>query len=358
MTYLIAAAGTGGHVFPGLSVAEALVDLGVSRSEVRFVGGGRLEAEVYPAEGFPFLQVELSGLRRSLTLANLRIPRIVARARDRIHEEIADAGVGVVLGLGGYVTIPAGWAAKRAGVTFFNAEQNAEAGLANKVATRWAQRTFVSFPDTKGLPKGEWVGNPVRKQFWAFDRNDLAGEAKDHFGIPEDLPVLGVFGGSLGAGVLNAAAERLAVRGLSEEAAIIHLTGAAHIRDLEVKTPHGSVVWVRKSFEERMDLFYAAADLVLARAGGAVAELTATATPSILVPGSFGSTGHQLENAAFISDHGAGVSIDEDEIDRLPELVESTLFDRERLDRMQENASAISRPGAAHSIANAMLEAA
>lgn len=355
MTYLIAAAGTGGHVFPGLSVAEALVDLGVSRSEVRFVGGSRLESEVYPAEGFPFLQVELRGLQRSLAAKNLGIPRIVIRARDRIRGEIDAAGIRCVLGLGGYVTIPAGWAARKAGVPFFNAEQNAEAGLANKVAARWARRTFTSFPETRGLPGGEWVGNPVRSPFWAFDRDALGRAARHHFDLPDGVPVLGVFGGSLGAGVLNQAVEAIAESGLGGEMAIVHVTGTAHIEALESKKPHHSVTWTRRGFEERMDLFYAAADLVLARAGGAVAELTATATPSILVPGSFGSARHQAENASYLARSGAGVIMQESDLPGLPELVGSLLHDESRLSEMQRSAAAISRPDAAHSIAKAMM---
>ena len=138
MTFLIAAAGTGGHVFPGLAVAEGLVELGVPREEVLFVGGDRLEAEVYPREGFRLLQVELAGLKRPWTLENTRLPAVVMKARRRIATEIAGTGVKVVLGMGGYVTIPAAMAARRCGVPFFNAEQNAEAGLANRLTARWA----------------------------------------------------------------------------------------------------------------------------------------------------------------------------------------------------------------------------
>ena len=125
MTFLIAAAGTGGHVFPGLAVGEALVDRGVVRSDVLYVGGNRLEATVCPAEGFPFLEVDIRGLRRSLTPSNLGLPVVVRRASKAISGAIDDRQIRAVLGLGGYVTIPTGMAARRSRVPLFLAEQNA-----------------------------------------------------------------------------------------------------------------------------------------------------------------------------------------------------------------------------------------
>ena len=358
MTVMIAAAGTGGHVFPGLSVAEALIDLGTPRSDIHFVGGSRLEASVYPAEGFPFLEVEIRGLKRSASLRNLTLPAVVFRARKRIRRSIDQFGIGAVLGMGGYVTIPAAMAASSAKVPFLNAEQNAEAGLANRWAAKRAVRTFTAFPDTTGLPDGEWVGNPVREPFWHFDRDRLRDRAMAHYGLEAGIPTLGVFGGSLGAAVLNDAATSLATSGLSRFFQIVHLTGEQHLRSIEEIQPADAVHWRRVAFEEDMDLFYAASDLVLARAGGAVAELTATSTPAILVPGSFGSSGHQAGNALFLKNSGAAVTILQDEIERLPGVVEEILFDESRLDEMRAASKRIARPDAAKTIATALLEAA
>src|SRR5690606_9537363 len=112
VSFAIAAAGTGGHVYPGLAVGEALVDLGVSRDEILYIGGQRLEAQVYPEAGFPFLSVELRGLSRQLTLRNLGIPRVVMAAVRTIRAELVARQVKALLGLGGYVTVPAGLAAR------------------------------------------------------------------------------------------------------------------------------------------------------------------------------------------------------------------------------------------------------
>lgn len=358
MSFLIAAAGTGGHVFPGLAVGEALLELGVAQDDVLYVGGDRLEATVYPAQGFRFLSVELAGLTRSLTLENLRLPGVVMQARAAIAAEMQRSEVEVALGLGGYVTIPAGLAARRQRIPFFNAEQNAEAGLANKITARWARRSFVSFPRTGGLPEGEWVGNPVRRPFWDFDRSVLAPMGRAHFGLEEGPPVLGVFGGSLGAGIINEAISGLVRRWSGPRLQVLHLTGREHLEEMSQRRPGPGVTWLRRGFEDRMELFYAVAAVVVARAGGAVAELTATATPAILVPGTFGSGGHQQGNAAALESAGAARVVPEPEIDHLGDVVAQVMADEALRREMAAATGDISKPRAALTIAEAMIEAA
>jgi UDP-N-acetylglucosamine--N-acetylmuramyl-(pentapeptide) pyrophosphoryl-undecaprenol N-acetylglucosamine transferase len=356
MSYAIAAAGTGGHVFPGLAVGEALVASGVPQRDILFVGGFRLESQIYPAAGFPFLAVEIAGLQRRLTSANLRIPAVVVAAARRIAGELRSRHVAVMLGMGGYVSVPAGVAARRSQAVLMLHEQNAEAGLANRIMSRWARRTFGSFPKTARLPLAEWVGNPVRRAIARFDRPGLKMLAEQHYGLEPHRAVVGVFGGSLGAGILNRAVESLAA--VSDEAnfSLLHLTGSDH---LEAVAPSAArfPAWRTVGFEDRMELFYAACDLVVARAGGAVAELTATATPTILVPGGFGSGDHQAANADALVAAGAAVVVAEPELGRLPSIVTSLLADRSRLQAMAAAASKLSRPDAADVIANAMREA-
>jgi UDP-N-acetylglucosamine--N-acetylmuramyl-(pentapeptide) pyrophosphoryl-undecaprenol N-acetylglucosamine transferase len=237
------------------------------------------------------------------------------------------------------------------------AEQNADAGLANRVAARWASRKFVSFPETRGLEDGEWVGNPVRSDLADFDRRALQAEAASRYSLDPDLPTLGVFGGSLGAGVINEALRSL-VADWTGPLQVVHLVGASHIDALKGLDPADSVVWRRTGFEDRMDLFYAACDLVVARSGGGVAELTATGTPAILVPGEFGSSGHQHANARFVVDAGAARLVSQDQIGDLAAEVRETLLDPSALKAMRFAAKRIAKPGAATTIASAMLEAA
>jgi len=354
MTFLIAAAGTGGHVFPGLAVGEALIELGVDCDRVLFVGGQRIEANVYPDAGFPFLGLELRGLQRSLTTKNLGLPQLVWRARNEVVHQIHQREAKAALGLGGYVTVPTALAAHKTQVPLLLAEQNAGAGLANRIASRWADRVFVSFPHTHGLTDGEWVGNPVRKALVDFDRERLRPEGLARRGLDPGLPVLGVVGGSLGASVLNNAARDLAASWDGPTIQMLHLTGQGNLGPGERLS--GSVRWHQVAFEEHMELFYAACDLVVARAGGGVAELTATGTPSILVPGAFGSSGHQTANAAFIAGSGAALVLSEDRIGELTGLIGRTLLDSDQLRAMKDAARAIAKPEAAMTIARAMLE--
>lgn len=358
MSFLIAAAGTGGHVFPGLSVAEALVEKGVPREDIVFVGGDRLEKEVYPGEGFPFFEVEVRGLRRELDWGNLTLPMVVMRARRRIIELIRQRGVEVALGMGGYVTIPTAMAASSVGITFMNAEQNAQAGLANRIAARWASRTFGAFPSTWGLPRADWVGNPVRRPFWDFDRESLRPRARERYGLSGKSPVLGVVGGSLGAKTLNVAVSGLVETWEGRPLQIVHLTGPSAHGIPPKPAASDAISWHRIGFEEEMELFYAATDLAVARAGGAVAELTATATPAILVPGRFGSGRHQRENAAFLDAAGAAVTVTEQEISNLPSVVSDLIGDSAELSLMRESAEAVAKPRAAVEIALALMEAA
>jgi len=243
-------------------------------------------------------------------------------------------------------------------VALMIAEQNAESGLANRVASRWASRRFLSFPETRGLESGEWVGNPVRRELSSFDRDGLRREALARYDFQGDIPVVGVFGGSLGAGAINEAVAAMARSWDGDPLQIVHLTGSAHLEEVGQLPSAPNVTWRRVGFEERMDLFYAVSDLAVARAGGGVAELTATATPAILVPGEFGSAGHQSANAAFVASVGAAVVVTQNDLSTLGAVVSGLVHDPARLSVMRQAAGQIARPHAAETIATAMLEAA
>lgn len=357
MSFMIAAAGTGGHVFPGLAVGEALIAEGVSRDDIMYVGGQRLESQVYPDHGFGFVGLELRGLRRSMSPVNLSLPLVVIRARNRIRREIRSQHVGCVLGMGGYATLPAALAARGTRTPLMICEQNAGAGLANRVASRWAAKVFTSFPETEGLAGAEWVGNPVRAYIAGFDRSELRSKALERYGFRDDIPTIGVFGGSLGAAVINNAAADMVREWDSGPLQVVHLVGSIHTGAITAEAAAG-VAWVRLGFEDRMDLFFAASDLVIARAGGAVAEITATGSPSILVPGDFGSSGHQEANARYLADSGAAEIVRQSELGRIGEVAARLVSDRDRLFAMGEASRSIARPDAAIRVARAMIEAA
>ncbi|HEX2420436.1 MAG TPA: glycosyltransferase [Acidimicrobiia bacterium] len=245
-------------------------------------------------------------------------------------------------------------AARRRHVPLYVAEQNASAGLANRFAARWAARVFGSFPHTEGLTKAEWVGNPIRRSLRLFDRDLWRKDARAHYGLPHDGQVVGVIGGSLGAGVLNQVASVLAAS--NPAYSILHLCGAGNEVDQQARAQASPATWVVRGFESRIELFYAAVDGVVARAGGAVAELSATATPAVLIPGGFGSGGHQEANASYLVATGAALLLGEANLERSPELV-TQMLSPPTLARMAEATQILARPSAAVDVASALRSA-
>ncbi|GBD84680.1 UDP-N-acetylglucosamine--N-acetylmuramyl-(pentapeptide) pyrophosphoryl-undecaprenol N-acetylglucosamine transferase [bacterium BMS3Abin02] len=354
MSYAIAAAGTGGHVYPGLAIAEELERHGVAKEEILFIGGDRLEAQVYPGAGFPFLALRLQGLSRSLSVDNLKLPFVVRQAARRARNELQTRGVKVVLGMGSYVTVPVGWAAHRMGIPLYLHEQNGAAGLANRIMSRWARTTFVSFDGTRGVRRPETVGTPIRRNFLA-SRADLRHMALARYGLDPGTVVVGVFGGSLGAGVLNAAIGDLARRWNGPAISLLHLVGTRNVDGID--TVGAVVPWVVVGYEDAMEYFYAACDLVVSRAGGvAVAEIAATHTPAILVPGGFGG-GHQASNAAAMERAGAAVHLPEEDIVSLEPVVRTLVENIARRREMAEAAVSIARVDAAERIAATLVSA-
>lgn len=360
MTYAFAAAGTGGHVYPALAVADSLVRLGVPRDEIVFFGGDRMEATTVPAAGFGFVGVDIHGLRRSFSRDNLRLPGLVVRARKRIEAELRSRSSRVMTVFGGYVSVPAAMAARRSGATLFVHEQNAVPGLANRLVAKRADATFVAFPDAAdALPRAEVTGNPLRAVFETFDRAALRPAARERYGIPEGVPVLGVLGGSLGARVLNTVAERIAADADPGSMAIVHLTGRAHFDTVAPIAARSHQDWSPVAFEDHMEHFYAVSDLVLSRSGAlTISELAATATPAIVVPYAAGTAGHQGANASHLQRVGGVVVIPEAEIDRVSIELQQLLLDASRRASMAEGARRAGRPDAAEVIARRLMEAA
>lgn len=352
MTVGIAAAGTGGHVFPALAVAEALVAAGLDPGEVVFFGGDRLEASAVPAAGFPLVTIKQRGFTRRLSIENLRAVRQVVGGARRVRREIRLRRIRAVLAMGGYITGPVAVAARLAHVPLLLHEQNADPGLANRLAARFADRVFVAFPAAlERLPEAEVVGNPLRAALTGA--MPPRRTAIERYGLDPDRPVVGVLGGSQGADALNQAAAELAG---SDEFQLLHLAGPEQHEQWTSRAA-GSAGWEVIPFESDMQFFYAAADLVVGRAGAlTVSELGATGTPSILVPYP-GAEGHQTANAAFLAETGAAVLLPQGDLYRLGEEIRAALLEGE-LARRAAAAAAHGRPDAADTVAAALMEAA
>lgn len=355
MIFAIAAAGTGGHVYPALSLARALEDLGVPQHEIGFLGGDRFEARAVPEAGYPFRSFGLARLRSWSSPANLMIPLVVRRSAAAIAYHLRERGTRVVVGMGGYVSVPASIAAARVGVPFFLQEQNASPGRASRFAARRARATFLGLPgESERLPRSTVVGNPLRGEIAGVDRFALRPEARRRYGLEAPGPVLGILGGSLGARVLNDVAAAMVEE--SGAAGTVHLTGPDAYPAMARLASDAGVPWTCRPFEAEMQYFYAAVDLVVCRSGAmTVSELAATGTPSVLVP--LDRVG-QGGNALMLAGAGGARVVPQATVATLPDVVRSLLLDPGKLDQMGARAREVGRPDAGAVIARHLMEAA
>jgi UDP-N-acetylglucosamine--N-acetylmuramyl-(pentapeptide) pyrophosphoryl-undecaprenol N-acetylglucosamine transferase len=352
---LVTGGGTGGHVYPALALAEELVGRGHPVSTIRFVGARRgLEARVVPAAGFEIDLLPGRGIQRRLTVANLaalwenlrafvRSRRIVKRARPR-----------VVVGVGGYASLPCLLAARLRRVPTVVHEQNAAPGLANRVAVRLGARAAVSLPGTP-LRDSVLTGNPIRPEIAVVRR------------APTTPPLVAVMGGSLGAGRLNDAALGLYQRWRDrDDVAVHHVSGARNYdRCVDalaaVRRPGDRLAYELVPYEEHMEALYARTTVAISRAGAVtVAELAAAGVPAVLVPLPGAPGDHQTRNAETMVDAGAAVLVPDSEGDpaRLDAVVRDLIADRGRLDAMAKAARTVARPDAAARLADLVEEVA
>jgi UDP-N-acetylglucosamine--N-acetylmuramyl-(pentapeptide) pyrophosphoryl-undecaprenol N-acetylglucosamine transferase len=355
MTIGIAAAGSGGHVYPALAVAEVLLSRGIRREDIVFFGGDRMEADVIPAAGFPFVAVQIHGIRRSLSPDNLTLPLKVRTARNVIVDTIRKKNIEAMVVFGGYVAGPAALAASRTGIPLIVHEANAQPGVANRLIARKADTVFASYaPALTKLPMATVVGSPLRSAFSEFDREDQRASARDHYGVSQDAVVLGIVGGSLGATALNEIASPLASQN-ERPFEIIHVCGRAHVDEF-TDLSEDVDGWTVRGYEEDMPMLYAAADLVLSRGGAmTVAELHATRTPAVVVPLPAGGA-YQGMNAVDAVDAGGFVVVDQSDIDQILDTVTSLLNDPDRLESMSAALADSPHLSAATIVADRVME--
>jgi UDP-N-acetylglucosamine--N-acetylmuramyl-(pentapeptide) pyrophosphoryl-undecaprenol N-acetylglucosamine transferase len=320
---LIMAGGTGGHIFPGLAVAAALRDKGW---RVHWLGGRgseaqpSMESQLVPPQGFPFETIDFSGVRgkgvSTLAFLPLRLLKAFAQSIAVIRRVKPD----VVVGLGGYITFPAGMMAVLLGKPLILHEQNSVAGMVNKILAQVADRVFTAFP--KVLPKAQWVGNPLRTEFL-----QQADPATRFAGRSGPLRLL-VVGGSLGAKALNdVVPQALALLSEDQRPIVTHQSGAKQIDALRANYEAAGVQAELTPFITNTAQAFADADLVIARAGAStVTELAAVGAPALFVPFPFAVDDHQTSNAQFLVSQGAGVLIQQADLtaEKLAEMLQKT----------------------------------
>lgn len=342
-TLLVMAGGTGGHVFPGLAVANFLR---VQGWRVVWIGNPNgMEATLVPKYDIPMEFVKFGGLRGKGLMTKLLLPLNLLRGFWQSLCAIRRVKPNVVLGMGGYITFPAGMMTSLLGRPLVLHEQNSVAGLANRVLARVADKVLLAFPDT--IAGGEWVGNPIRADF-----DHMATPAERYNARTGPLRVL-VVGGSLGASVLNEIVPKaLAKLPRETRCQVVHQAGVKHIQTLQANYAAAGVSVEAVPFIDDMVAAYAAADLVICRAGAmTVAEVAAAGVAALFVPFPHAVDDHQTSNARFLADHGAATLIDQRElsIDILAEWLRRQT--RESLLVMGEKARALAKPDATEQVA-------
>ena len=319
-TALIRAGGTGGHIFPGLAVAEELRARGW---RVHWLGApGSMESRIVPQHGFPLELIDFSGVRgkglATLALLPLRLLRAFWQALQVVRRVKPD----VVVGLGGYITFPGGMMGVLCGKPLVLHEQNSVAGMANKVLAGVADRVFTAFPGV--LKKAQWVGNPLRA---AFTRQ--AAPSERFVGRTGPLRLL-VVGGSLGAQALNDIVPRaLALIPAENRPVVTHQSGATQIDTLRANYQAAGVQAELTPFIDDTASAFAAADIIVCRAGAStVTEIAAVGAAAIFVPFPFAVDNHQTTNARFLVNAGGGWLVQQSDL--TPEGLAKMLLNSER----------------------------
>ncbi len=307
----------------------------------------RAEARLVPEAGFELDTFRVSGLPRRPSLALARAVLLAGRAPLACARILAKRKPQVVLGGGGYVAGPMIFAAAQARTPSAVMEADAHLGLSNRFAAPFARRVFLAFPiPGREGPKYVVTGRPIP----ACSRATPQSEARRLFGLPEVGPVLLVFGGSLGARLLN----EIAVDAFGRAGpAVLHLCGTRDYDELRPKISRPD--YRLFAYTEAFGAALGACDLVLARAGGSVWELAAAGKPAVLVPGSFATADHQTKNARYFEREGGAVVIEERDAGRAPDVVRSLLDDPRRLDDMAQAMLRLAKPEAADTVAEELI---
>jgi UDP-N-acetylglucosamine--N-acetylmuramyl-(pentapeptide) pyrophosphoryl-undecaprenol N-acetylglucosamine transferase len=332
------AGGTGGHIFPGLAVAQALLERGWS---VQWLGNpNAMEGQLVPPRGLTLNPLVFSGLRgkgiKALLLMPLRLLRAFAQAIGVLRRVRPD----VVLGMGGYVAFPGGMMASLLGIPLVVHEQNSIAGLTNRMLAKLADRSLVAFPGA--LSNAAWVGNPVRKELL------LTAEPQQRYDARQGAIRLLVVGGSLGAMALNdTVPAALALCARPDAFRVTHQSGKAHIAALQANYSKAGVAADCIAFIDDMSAALADADLVICRAGAmTVAEVACVGVAALFVPFPFAVDDHQTTNAAFLAEGGAAMLIAQRALTAQVLAQRLQSLSREELKQMAVATRALAKPRA------------
>lgn len=345
---LVMAGGTGGHIFPGLAVAQALRERGW---RVHWLGApGSMESRLVPPQGFALETIEFGGVRGKGLMTLALLPLRLLKAFWQAWRVVRRVQPDVLVGFGGYITFPGGMMGVLAGKKLVLHEQNSVAGSANKVLASVADRVFTAFPDA--LAKGQWVGNPLRAPFL----QQAAPEVR-FAGRTGPLKLL-VVGGSLGAKALNdIVPQALALIPAAQRPSVLHQSGASQIDALRANYAAAGVQAELTPFIDDTAQAFADADVIVCRAGAStVTEIAAVGAAAVFVPFPHAVDDHQTANARFLVEQGGGWLIPQKELtaESLAEMLQNT--ERSTLIERARNAKKMQKIQATHEVVAACEE--
>lgn len=365
---MIAAGGTGGHVYPAIAIADAIKKI-VPDARFLFIGTrDRMEWKAVPAAGYEIVPLWISGFHRRLTWKNLLFPLKLLVSLRQSRKWIRKFRPHAVLSCGGFAAGPPGWMAARMGVPLFIQEQNSYPGVTNRKLAPHATKIFTAFEETaRWFPPGKAMitGNPVRQSIIdSVKDRSFIHKAKKQFEFDPQRPVLLVMGGSGGAKSINdAMLHHLPLLHDRENIQILWQCGKAYLSEIREKlaargTPEEAWPNLRLvGFMEEVTNAWAAADILLTRAGATTcSELLATGKAGILVPSPFVAADHQTKNAQALAEKGAALWVADDELmDKLPDAIRSLLNDPGKKESLEKRASEMAQPEAVTVIAEQIV---
>ena len=338
---IISGGGTGGHIFPAISIANALRKID-PETEILFVGAeGRMEMEKIPTAGYRIIGLPVAGLYRSLTLKNFSVLIKLLKSLNKAKKVIKEFKPDVVVGVGGYASGPVLRQAGRMGIPTLIQEQNSYAGVTNRLLAKRASTICVAYDAMeKYFPAGKIIktGNPVRQNF--DNLISLQDEALSFFNLKKDFPVILVLGGSLGAGSINKCMSENINKLRDSDCQWLWQTGKYYYENVKalVSLSFSGNISVH-GFINRMDFAYAAADIIVSRAGaGTISELCLVGKPVILIPSPNVAEDHQTRNAEALSKRSAAVLISDNKAaDTLVDEAIKLVSDKTRRDMLSGN---------------------
>lgn len=353
---VIAGGGTGGHVYPALAIADALVAGGTDKNEIVFVGSKRgIEADVVPSAGYQAVLMSGRGIKRSLSKDNIGAIAGLVGAFFKCMAMAKKWKPRVVVSVGGYAAAPFAFAAIACRIPLVLAESNAVPGAVHRITGRFARASAVAFPNTP-LPRSTVTGNPVRAEIKRIDRGEAATvRAKKDLGLDGDRVAVAIFGGSLGSATINrAAAELIDVWSDREDLSVYHIVGKRDWKPEFAMQPEGRLEVKRVEYENHMETVYQAADVVVCRSGATTsAEIAVAGVPSVLIPLPNAPGDHQTANAKALVDAGAARILMDSQCsgESLADVLQSIVSDKATRDRMSFGAKKLGHPNAATEVA-------